>query len=301
MRTLHRALVLVCAVLVVMTLVTVAFGQDEPPVGPDAEATAEVTAEATEIIFEVTPEPAFAEVVVEAAPGQGVPPPIDIVLPPDWIQVDDAIPLQDLDGLRVLPFTAYAGPVTGGDGFIILLWGFSSITVGSPGAENAGIVSIGLDGLRLLRLAVTDIGCVIGTDLELDREFPIGDRIAYGTYFQAVDCPESVDTRGWFAGLIYEGINMVFYAYTEPIEAMDGAAEDELQAILDSIVFDINNTFIIVTPTPTPEGFVPSVTPEGFVASPIPGGIPLEPTEAMQPTPTSLQDGIVLPGATDTP
>lgn len=224
----------------------------------EAELTAELSEEATEEIIEL---------VVEVAPGQEVPPPVDIVLPENWIQINDAILLQDLDGLTVLPFTAYVGPVTGGQGYIILLWGFSSVAAGNPLGGSTIQLNPGLDGLRLLRLAVTDIGCVIGHDMDLEKEYAIGERIGYGTNFQAVDCPESPDTRGWFAGLVYENINMVFYAYAEPITAMDGRADEELQAILDTVVFDLENTFLIVSPTPTLNSII---TPSGVTQTPPP-------------------------------
>jgi hypothetical protein len=45
------------------------------------------------------------------------------------------------------------------------------------------------------------------------------------------------DTRGWFAGVQVYGMSFVFYAFGEPISVMDGAAVQEMQAILDSIRF----------------------------------------------------------------
>lgn len=202
---------------------------------------------ATDTEFDVTPEVVYNELLIEAAEGQEVPAPINITLPEGWASTDLVVPLQDVDlSLNVLPASVYSGPVTGGTGYIIVLWGYSSVTSGVAPQINPGA-----DGLRLLRLAVTDVGCVIGHDLNLDYEFRIGERIGLGTRFQAVQCPESADTRGWFAALNDEGMNYAFYAYAEPITAMDGPAEDELQAILDTVEFDLSNSLLIVTATPS--------------------------------------------------
>jgi len=91
-------------------------------------------------------------------------------------------------------------------------------------------------------LAVIETGCNIGTDER--REYSIGGLAAAGTQFAAVDCPALPDTRGWFAGLQQGGINYLFYAFTEPIDALDAAAP-ELQAVLDTVRF--------LTPAPTGE------------------------------------------------
>lgn len=198
-----------------------------------------------------TPEGVIQQVVVEAAEGQEIPPPIAVTLPEGWSQFDSTIAFPDIGSvMSVLPYTLYRGPVTGGEGFIIVLWGFSAIAPGSPSSERYFQFNLGVDGRRLLQLAVTDIGCVVGgiTDPNYDRRFNIGDQIGVGSYWAAVQCPESEDTRGWFAGLHYLGINYVFYAYTEPITAMDGPAEAELQAILNTVDFLMTDP--LVTPTP---------------------------------------------------
>jgi hypothetical protein len=51
-----------------------------------------------------------------------------------------------------------------------------------------------------------------------------------------VECPQLPDTRGWFVGLSAEGLNYVFYLFSDPIGAMD-TGQSELQAILDTLVF----------------------------------------------------------------
>ena len=96
------------------------------------------------------------------------------------------------------------------------------------------------DGTRLLRLAIVETGCNVGTDLR--RNYSVGGLQATGTQFAAVNCPQLPDTRGWFAGLRQFDVNFVFYVYTDPIGAMDGNAPNELQAILDTVQF--------VMPTP---------------------------------------------------
>jgi hypothetical protein len=117
-----------------------------------------------------------------------------------------------------------------------VLWGYESTGAINPltGETN---VSPYLDALRLLRFAVIGTDCVPGTDVE--REFEIGGQVAHGTNFAAYRCEETQDTRGWLAGIQVDGVNLSFYAYTEPIDAMDGNAPYELQAILDSVEFDI--------------------------------------------------------------
>lgn len=227
------------------TLVATSTPTEESPLTPiGEESTPELMA------FTATPEGIVQQIVVEAAEGQEVPPPINVVLPAGWTQINSTIAFPDIGSIMsVLPFTLFRGPVTGGQGYIIVLWGFSSIAPGSPRSERYGQFNLGVDGRRLLQLAVTDIGCVVGgiTDPDYDREFRIGELIGEGTYWSAVQCPESVDTRGWFAGVHHLGINYVFYMYTEPIEAMDGPAEAELQTILDTIDFLMEEP--LVTPT----------------------------------------------------
>lgn len=197
---------------------------------PQPEATGEVTPEATDII------------TYDPLSGESVPPPIAIDLSEGWQAAYDALVLQDIDSLRTIPFALYQGPVTGGTGTIILLWGFPNLVIGNP---VGGVIQpdLWLDGTRLLRLAIVEQGCNVGTDLR--RVYRVGTLEAIGTQFAAVDCPELPNTRGWFAGVRQFNANFIFYVFTEPIEAMD-TAEDELQAILDSVVF-------LPPPTPQPE------------------------------------------------
>ncbi|MCC6614683.1 MAG: thioredoxin domain-containing protein [Anaerolineae bacterium] len=182
-------------------------------------------------------DPAATEPIVITLPpvqNQEIPPPLEMTLPDGWRVRHDTLLLGDVDAMRSVPFSYYTGPVTGGTGSIVLLWGFPNLVAGNPFDTSGLQVDLFTDGLRLLRLAVIEQGCNIGTDLR--REYSIGGLTAVGTQFSAVTCPSTTDTRGWFAGLQQNGINFIFYAFTDPIEAIDGA-RPELQAILDSVRF----------------------------------------------------------------
>jgi protein-disulfide isomerase len=189
--------------------------------------------------FGTTPEATDDTLVVTIEPllGERIEPPLTIALPPGWQRGYDTLVMNDVDVLvRTIPLAVYTGPVTGGQGTIVLLWGFPNLVAGNPLAGEAIQPDLWADGLRLLRLAIIEQGCNIGTDMRLN--YSIGGLAAAGTQFSAVDCPELADTRGWFAGLRQGGINFVFYMFTEPIGAMT-TAETELQAILDSVQFTV--------------------------------------------------------------
>jgi protein-disulfide isomerase len=189
-----------------------------------------LTPEAT-VAAQVTPQPV---ITIQPLMDDAIQPPITLDLPESWAVGYATLLLEDLDGARGVPAAVYSGPVSGGNGTIVLLWGFPNVV--APNSGEAPLqIDLYLDGLRLLRLAVVEAGCNIGSDLK--REYVVGGLAAVGTTFAAVDCPELPDTRGWFAGLRQYGLNFVFFAFTDPIEAMDGAAAAELQAILDSAVF----------------------------------------------------------------
>ncbi len=188
-------------------------------------------------------EEAPLEIIIEAAEGQELPAPIAIALPEGWTQQDGTVLLEDIQGLDILPFTAYVGPVTGGDGFIIVVWGFGSLVYGNPFANDFRPIDLKSDGLRLLYLAVMDVRCIVSPDETGTLEFLVGGQPAVGTTFSAVNCPENEDTQGWYAALRQEQVNYVFYAYTEPQEAIEGTAADELQAILDSVQFQFEERY----------------------------------------------------------
>ncbi|MBK8021739.1 MAG: hypothetical protein IPK19_09985 [Chloroflexi bacterium] len=207
-----------------------------------AQANADLTADLTT----PTPDPEATEEVetleLDPVTGQVVPPPLTMTLPAGWVSGSDVLVLQDVDAIRNIPFTVYSGPVTGGTGTIVLLWGFPNLVVAAPslgGTLPPEMLDLYNDGRRLLRLAIVEQECNVGTDVR--RTYSIGGMQAVGTQFAAVDCPQLADTRGWFAGLRQYDLNFVFYAYIEPIEAVD-IATPELQAILDSIVFAVPET-----------------------------------------------------------
>lgn len=216
------------ATLTVLAPTTIAMQQA-------AEATAEATPEATAVVVEVDP-----------LLGQAVEPPLTITLPEGWaLTKNDTLVLSDLSDtaeLRGIPFVAWNGPVAGGTGTIVMLWGFPSLV--PMDADNAASAMIGTpppadlfaDGLRLLRIAVIDPNCNIGTDLR--RTYRIGTLSAVGTQFAAVECPDLPDTRGWFAGVQANNLSFIFYVYADPIEAMD-TGRDTLQAILDTVQFNV--------------------------------------------------------------
>jgi hypothetical protein len=165
--------------------------------------------------------------------------PIHIELPEGWLLGHAALPLQSSEegAIAIIPFSVYAGPVTGGTGYIIVLWAFPNIAPVAPVMQGTPQINLWADGLRLLYLAVMEEGCEIGRDTE--RPFPVGDYEAMGAYFAAVNCPELPDTQGWFAGLQEEGLNFMFYAYVEPRGAIEGPARRELQAILNTVEVDL--------------------------------------------------------------
>jgi len=195
---------------------------------------------ATATPFTETPTPTLIAVTIEPLLGQGSRPPLDITLPDGWLVGYDTFVLGDVDReVSFVPLVVYSGPVTGGTGTIVLLWGFSSVVGGvNPLSAQMGTPlpepDMWTDGLRLLRLAVVEAQCNIGTDLR--RDYPVAGLTGTGTQFAAVGCPETSDTRGWFVGVREFGVPYIFYVYTDPIEVMDNeAVQAELQAILDSI------------------------------------------------------------------
>lgn len=189
-----------------------------------------------------TPSP--TPIVVDSYTGIGSEPPLDITLPDGWTRYYNTALLPEFGELVPIALAVYSGPVTGGTGTIAVLWDFPSMTTANPFDESYGVINLWVDGLRYLRTLVVEIGCNVGTDLQTD--FTVGSQAATGTYWQAVACPELPDTRGWFAGLDVENVGFLFYMFTDPLEAMDGEADVELQQILDSVVFRI------VTATPAP-------------------------------------------------
>jgi hypothetical protein len=223
------------------------------------------------VIVSATPDPLMTPTAtplvlqIEPITGDGIAPPFTIVLPPQWETFYTNYILQDVTGLLALPLTVYRGPVTGGVGTIVVLWAFPTISALNQTQPNASQMDLFADGLRLLRLAVLEQGCNVGTDVR--RQYTIGGLTATGTQFSAVTCPQTPDTRGWFAGLEVNGLNFAFYMYTDPITAIDGA-RDGLQAVLNGITFlsaaDMQSTAFSI-PTIQATQLIPTI-----IASPTP-------------------------------
>ena len=127
-----------------------------------------------------------------------------------------------------------------------MLWAFENVVTYNPVTGAPGELNLHADGLRLLRFVVLEPGCVVGTDVE--RGFEIGELPATGTFFSAIGCEETVDTRGWFAVLQQDNVNFAFYVYTEPLEAMNGIAMAELQDIVDTVTFHVQEMLLTATP-----------------------------------------------------
>lgn len=198
-----------------------------------------------------TPEPTATAtpVPIDALLGLSIEPPMEITLPDDWERtlLDTYIYhdiMADSDGqLETVPIAIYHGPVADGDGWIVVLWGFDSIVPIDTSLEDFNERALWLDGLRLLQFIIFDVRCNVGTAPQ--REYTIGEYTALGTTFSAVDCPFDVpDTRGWFAALEVDGLNFVFYNYIDPIPPVGSQSEYDLQAILDTVEFSVDELIV---------------------------------------------------------
>lgn len=216
------------------TLTPVPTSTATPPPSPTPTITASPSPE-------VTPTETPIPVEIEPLAGEGAAPPLTLALPTGWRLAYDTLALPDVDGeWRPVPVAIYRGPVPGGEGTIVLFWGFPNLLAFDLSVMQ-GLTTptpnLWSDGLRLFRLAMVEEGCNPGTDIQ--REYTVGGLPATGTEITIIDCPASPDTRGWFAGLQAEGINFVFFAYIEPIESVN-AGRPALQAILDSVAFTVD-------------------------------------------------------------
>lgn len=197
---------------------------------------------------------------VEPVFGTNLEAPLNITLPDGWVTIttNAALPLPEGDTFSILPFAAYRGPVSGGTGYITLLWGFQNVVSGIPIQGTPMPVDLWADGLRLLLFALLEPDCNVGRDPKQD--YRVGDYAAVGGAFWAVDCGDSSvddeiapspDIQGWFAGFKEGGFNFMFYAYVEPRESIV-TAQAELQAILDSVTMDFSKLEESLAATPTP-------------------------------------------------
>ncbi len=210
--------------------------------------------------FTLTPTEAPLVITLPPTTGDKVPPPMEITLPEGWQMGYDAQVLADVEPnkFRVIPVAVYSGPITGGTGSIIVYWGFPNLV--TPTTDVMAAAAMGMtaqatvepdlwsDGVRLLRSAVIETDCNIGVDVR--RNYRVGLLSAEGTQWSAVSCKSGLpDTRGWFAGVQDNGVNFLFYVFTDPITAMDSSS-GELQAILDTVRFRVD-TLTLTPPAPT--------------------------------------------------
>ncbi|MGB7341582.1 MAG: hypothetical protein WBC91_21985 [Phototrophicaceae bacterium] len=224
------------------------------------------------------PTPTQAPLELDPLLGISITPPLDITLPEGWqLALRDTYTYRDLvldadGGLETLPIDVYVGPVTNGTGWIVMLWGYDTIL---PIMENITEAEYHervawLSGLRMLQSVVFDYRCTFGTAPQ--RDYTIGDLPAIGTTFSAIDCPfEQPDTRGWFAGMNIDNLNFSFFVYADPIQPAGSIVEFELQAIIDTIVFNVDDITVTadefnavrdaIALTPRPNVLIPTATP----------------------------------------
>jgi hypothetical protein len=227
-------------------------------------------ATATPAAEESLPPPDGSATPIFVNPLLGLPiaPPIEIDLPDGWLYGYDTILYNEVDGtVDSVPFALYTGDVSGGQGTIVMVWGYDSVTTGIEFDPNFGVVNPWLDGLRILRAIIFDPRCNIGTAPR--RDYSVGELPASGTTFNVVGCPANQpDTRGWFAALNVDSINFAFYIYIDPLPPAGSPAEAELQRILDTVKFNVADLIVspeqweatrqallltpFITPSPTP-------------------------------------------------
>jgi hypothetical protein len=233
------------------------------------------TSEATPELTEAAPE--ATAVIISDLLGLPIEPPMSMTLPEGWALLArdtyiyrDVIDYSD-GGIETVPFDVYGGPLSNGTtGWIVVVWGFDSVILGMSEADFEER-SAWLDGLRMLQLVVFTPGCNIGTYPQ--RDYSVGGLPAVGTTFQALNCPlELPDTRGWFASLKVDELNFAFYAYADPIQPVQSLFEYELQAILDTVDFRVDE--ITVSPVEfeaTRNAFIATqmaVTPQASQSAP---------------------------------
>lgn len=215
--------------------------QNTPTPVPTSTATAAVPLSSATATPPLPQQTSATPMLIDPLVGLSVEPPISIDLPQGWGFAYNTFLYTDVTGeVEAIPFAFYQGPVTDGTGSIVLLWGFDSVVNPFSTAAQTGETFPWLDGLRLLRVVILDSTCNIGTSPQ--TAYSVGELPASGTQFSAIDCPdEQPDTRGWFAALEVDSINFAFYQYIDPLPEPNSAAEQELQAILDSIEFRVED------------------------------------------------------------
>ena len=97
-------------------------------------------------------------------------------------------------------------------------------------------VGVAVSWVAVMVVVGVAVAVVVGSGVEVggSRAIWVGLSVEVGT--------------GMFVGVEEGGLNFVFYVYANPIDAMD-SAESELQTILDSVTFHVEE--FLVTPTPS--------------------------------------------------
>lgn len=235
---------LLCGILL-LTACTSAAGPQATPTQPSPTDAPTLAPTQTPFVRRMLP-PTFTPIaaaeetevptyIVDPLMAHSVAPPIDITLPEGWGSAYQTWGFNDTGRLTYLPFAYYEGPVTGGTGKIVLLWRFANAVAANPLRADYAEPNLYIDGLRLLRSVV-----FICADMSVaaQHDWYIGDVPAAGSNFDAVNCGDDVpDTKGFFIGTQIDGLNFMFFAYADPLSALDAGARAELEAIVDSVVF----------------------------------------------------------------
>jgi hypothetical protein len=226
----------------------------------------------TSALIALTPNMALTPLPSQGAILAGVPPPLTIQLPKDWRSYYQIVPTRAPLIQANMNMAVYRGPVKGGTGVIVLLWGFPSLgppptlqglqspltqIPGTPG-QDLRQQMLWADGNRLLQGTIVDITCNVGSSGQR-VDFSIGGQPAVGQYFSSSQCQGEPDTIGWFAGVHRFGGNFLFYMFVEPVEAYNVGRAD-LQVVLDTVVFQDPH----LTPTfagPPPTNTSPAIGP----------------------------------------
>ena len=192
------------------------------------------TSEADAIEPTITP----IRVTVEPLTGEQFPPPLTIDVPDDWQNWYDTLVYNNVENeLTSTRFANFFGSIEGGVGSIVVLWGFSSTATIDRITGEMNIINFYTQGLRLFGLLIAEIDC--NTSFGDEQQFNIGTYPAVGASITAIDCPQYPNLAGWFAGLQVDGVNFLFYVYAEPDDALTTENIDTLQAMLNSVQFNV--------------------------------------------------------------
>lgn len=255
-----------------------AIGLNQPRAAAQTTATPTIVGSATSPLLALTPVIGTTPLPTLPAMERGSSPGVSLVLPRGWrygyfSRVSTDLLIQGQINLGI-----YTGPIRTGNGTIILLWNYPSIspmpTAMAPGAVIETPTPGGLDpvqqalwadGLRLLQGTVVDITCNIG-HYGQRRDLTVGKLPAIGESFTASQCADEPDAVGWFAGIRQFDVDYLFFVYIEPAEQFNDLKTD-IQIILDTAVFSplARPTLAVsLTPNGTPNG-----TPSAVITVPV--------------------------------